>query len=139
MRTPIEIQKEIDEVHEKHKALIAEKREANAYVAKRESAVHVLENMGWVYGGCKWNKPVTPEKRLNIKPFSQIPLVAGGFATWDDKVIGGHVYVRSVGKYKCCVSWVSNVTLKGAHVSAQSFYVNTSNLIPRDRTYFIGK
>lgn len=136
MRTPIEIQKEIDEVHEKHKALIQEKRVAVREIAKRDSSVHVLENMGWTFAEGKWNKPMN---KVDVKPFSQTPLLAGGFATWDNKILGGHVYVRTVGPLVSRVSWVTNVTLKGAHVAEHSFNVVTSELTPRDRTYFIGK
>lgn len=136
MRELKDIENEIVEHQKKGRELLQERREIKRMLAKRNSAISVLENIGWKFEDGKWNKPAA---KVVAKPFSQTPLVAGGFATWDNKILGGNVYVRTVGPWISRVSWVSNVTLKGAHVSEQSFNVSTCELIPRDRTYFIGK
>ena len=125
MRKPEEIRKEIE-------ALNKELAEAKTYEAKRDSAVHILENLGWTHSGHKgWQKPAP--KCSDYKA----PLKAGELATWDDKVLGGIVYIRSVGDKYAQVSHVRGVSRLGADVLNSSFAVEKSKLTIRPREYFI--
>lgn len=127
MRKPEEIRKEIE-------ALNKELAAVKTYEAKRDAAVHILENLGWTYSGHKgWQKPAT--KRSDYKA----PLKAGELATWDDKVLGGIVYIRSVGDKFAQVSHVRGVSRLGADVLTNSFAVEKSKLTVRPREYFIGR
>lgn len=125
MRKPEEIRKEIE-------ALNKELAEVKTYEAKRDAAAHILENLGWTHSGHKgWQKPAP--KRSDYKA----PLKAGELATWDDKVLGGIVYVRSVGDKFAQVSHVRGVSRLGADVLTNSFAVEKSKLTVRPREYFI--
>lgn len=125
MRKPEEIRKEIE-------ALNKELAEAKTYEAKRDAAVRILENLGWTHSGHKgWQKPAP--KRSDYKA----PLKAGELATWDDKVLGGIVYIRSVGDKFAQVSHVRGVSRLGADVLTSSFAVEKSKLTVRPREYFI--
>ncbi|ACF15855.1 gp4.7 [Klebsiella phage K11] len=127
MRKPEEIRKEIE-------ALNKELAEAKTYEAKRDAAVHILENLGWTHSGHKgWQKP--SQKWSDYKA----PLKAGELATWDDKVLGGIVYIRSVGDKYAQVSHVRGVSRLGADVLNSSFAVEKSKLTVRPREYFIGR
>lgn len=66
-------------------------------------------------------------------------LKAGELATWDDKVLGGIVYIRSVGDKYAQVSHVRGVSRLGADVVNGSFAVEKSKLTVRPREYFIGR
>lgn len=111
MRKPEEIRKEIE-------ALNKELAEVKTYEAKRDAAVHILENLGWTHSGHKgWQKPAP--KWSDYKA----PLKAGELATWDDKVLGGTVYIRSVGDKFAQVSHVRGVSRLGADVLTNSFAV----------------
>lgn len=126
MRKPEEIRKEIE-------ALNKELAEAKTYEAKRDAAVHILENLGWTHSGHKgWQKPAP--KCSDYKA----PLKAGELATWGDKVLGGIVYIRSVGDKYAQVSHVRGVSRLGADVLNGSFSVEKSKLTVRPREYFIG-
>lgn len=128
MRKPEEIRKEIE-------ALNKELAEAKTYEAKRDAAVHILENLGWTHSGHKgWQKP-----EPKPKDWRSIPLKAGELATWDDKVLGGIVYIRSVGDKFAQVSHVRGVSRLGADVLTNSFAVEKSKLTVRPREYFIGR
>lgn len=62
MRKPEEIRKEIE-------ALNKELAEAKTYEAKRDAAVHILENLGWTHSGLKgWQKPAPKAERLAQYP-----------------------------------------------------------------------
>lgn len=127
MRKPEEIRKEIE-------ALNKELAEAKTYEAKRDAAVHILENLGWTHSGHKgWQKPAP--KWSDYKA----PLKAGELATWDDKVLGGIVYIRIVGDKYAQVSHVRGVSRLGADVLNGSFTVEKSKLTVRPREYFIGR
>lgn len=127
MRKPEEIRKEIE-------ALNKELAEAKTYEAKRDAAVHILENLGWTHSGHKgWQKPAP--KWSDYKA----PLKAGELATWDDEVLGGIVYIRSVGDKYAQVSHVRGVSRLGADVSNGSFAIEKSKLTVRPREYFIGR
>lgn len=127
MRKPEEIRKEIE-------ALNKELAEVKTYEAKRDAAVHILENLGWTHSGHKgWQKPAA--KWSDFKA----PLKAGELATWDDKVLGGIVYIRSVGDKYAQVSHVRGVSKLGADVMNSSFAVEKSKLTIRPREYFIGR
>lgn len=127
MRKPEEIRADIEK-------LTKELAEAKTYEAKRDAAVHILENLGWTHSGHKgWQKPAA--KWSDYKA----PLKAGELATWDDKVLGGIVYIRSVGDEYAQVSHVRGVSRLGADVMNSSFAVEKSKLTVRPREYFIGR
>lgn len=127
MRKPEEIRKEIE-------ALNKELAEAKTYEAKRDAAVHILENLGWTHSGHKgWQKPAP--KWSDYKA----PLKAGDLATWEDGAIGGTVYIRSVGDKYAQVSHVRGISSLGADVVNGSFAVEKSKLTVRPREYFIGR
>ncbi len=127
MRKPEEIRKEIE-------ALNKELAEAKTYEAKRDAAVHILENLGWTHSGHKgWQKPAP--KWSDYKA----PLKAGDLATWEDGAIGGTVYIRSVGDKFAQVSHVRGVSRLGADVVTGSFAIEKSKLTVRPREYFIGR
>lgn len=127
MRKPEEIRKEIE-------ALNKELAEAKTYEAKRDAAVHILENLGWTHSDHKgWQKP--SPKWSDYKA----PLKAGELATWEDKTLGGTVYIRSVGNKFSQVSHVRGVSRLGADVLTGSFAIENSKLTIRPREYFIGR
>lgn len=127
MRKPEEIRKEIE-------ALNKELAEAKTYEAKRDAAVHILENLGWTHSDHKgWQKP--SPKWSDYKA----PLKAGELATWEDGAIGGTVYIRSVGSKFSQVSHVRGVSRLGADVLTGSFAIENSKLTIRPREYFIGR
>lgn len=127
MRKPEEIRKEIE-------ALNKELAEAKTYEAKRDAAVHILENLGWTHSDHKgWQKP--SPKSSDYKA----PLKAGELATWEDGAIGGTVYIRSVGNKFSQVSNVRGVSRLGADVLTGSFAIENSKLTIRPREYFIGR
>ncbi|QOV06553.1 hypothetical protein CEDELDFK_00110 [Klebsiella phage 066025] len=127
MRKPEEIRKEIE-------ALNKELAEAKTYEAKRDAAVHILENLGWTHSGHKgWQKPAP--KWSDYKA----PLKAGDLATWEDGPIGGTVYIRSVGDKYAQVSHVRGISRIGADVVNGSFAIEKSKLTVRPREYFIGR
>lgn len=128
MRKPEEIRKEID-------ALNKELAAAKTYEAKREAAVHILENLGWTHSGLKgWQKP---KVSIGISDY-KAPLKAGDLATWEDGSIGGTVYIRSVGDKYAQVSHVRGISRIGADVVNGSFAIEKSKLTVRPREYFIG-
>lgn len=127
MRKPEEIRKEIE-------ALSKELAEAKTYEAKRDAAVHILENLGWTHSGHKgWQKPAP--KCSDYKA----PLKAGELATWEDKTLGGIVYIRAVGETRSVVSHVRNVGRLGVDVHNSRFTVENETLTIRPREYFIGR
>lgn len=129
MRKPEEIRADIEK-------LTKELAEAKTYEAKRDAAVHILENLGWTHSGHKgWQKPKEGPKVSDYKA----PLKAGELATWDDKVLGGIVYIRSVGDKYAQVSHVRGVSRLGADVLNSSFAVEKSKLTVRPREYFLGR
>lgn len=127
MRKPEEIRADIEK-------LTKELAEAKTYEAKRDAAVHILENLGWTHSGHKgWQKPAP--KWSDYKA----PLKAGELATWEDGAIGGTVYIRSVGDKFAQVSHVRGISRLGADVLNGSFAVEKSKLTVRPREYFIGR
>ena len=127
MRKPEEIRADIEK-------LTKELAEAKTYEAKRDAAVHILENLGWTHSGHKgWQKPAP--KWSDYKA----PLKAGDLATWEDGSIGGTVYIRSVGDKYAQVSHVRGISSLGADVVNGSFAVEKSKLTVRPREYFIGR
>ena len=116
--------------------LQAELEDAKVHVAKRDAAVHILENLGWTHSGHKgWQKPKDGPKVSDYKA----PLKAGELATWEDGHIGGTVYIRSVGDEYAQVSHVRGISRLGADVLNGSFAVKKSKLTVRPREYFIGR
>uniref|UniRef100_A0AAU8BTH1 Phage protein n=1 Tax=Klebsiella phage PMBT12 TaxID=3137283 RepID=A0AAU8BTH1_9VIRU len=127
MRKPEEIRKEIDKLNKELEA-------SKIYEAKRDAAVHILENLGWTHSGLKgWQKPEA--KWSDYKA----PLKAGELATWEDGYIGGAVYIRSVGNKFSQVSNVRGVSRLGVDVLTDSFAIENSKLTIRPREYFIGR
>ncbi|CAK6596920.1 unknown function [Klebsiella phage vB_Kpn_K37PH164C1] len=128
MRKPEEIRADIEK-------LTKELAEVKTYEAKREAAIHILENLGWTYSGHKgWQKPAPKPK-----DWRSIPLKAGELATWEDGAIGGTVYIRSVGDKFAQVSHVRGVSRLGVDVLTGSFAIEKSKLTVRPREYFIGR
>lgn len=127
MRKPEEIRKEID-------ALNKELAAAKTYEAKRDAAVHILENLGWTHSGLKgWQKPAP--KVSDYKA----PLKAGELATWEDGSMRGTVYIRSVGVTFAQVSHVRGISRLGVDVLNGSFAIEKSKLTVRPREYLIGR
>lgn len=127
MRKPEEIRADIEK-------LTKELAEAKTYEAKRDAAVHILENLGWTHSGHKgWQKLKDGPKVSDYKA----PLKAGELATWEDGHIGATVYIRSVGDEYAQVSHVRGISRLGADVLNRSFAVNKSKLTVRPRKYFI--
>lgn len=127
MRKPEEIRADIEK-------LTKELDAAKIHEAKQSAAVHILYNLGWNHNPQKgWQKPAT--KCSDYKA----PLKAGELATWDGGVIGGTVYIRSVGNKFSRVSLVSSVNHLGINVMSGSFAVENSTLTIRPREYFIGR
>lgn len=127
MRKPEEIRADIEKLtKELANAIDAE--------AKREAAVHILENLGWTHSGHKgWQRPAP--KSSDYKA----PLKAGELATWEDKTLGGTVYIRAVGETRSVVSHVRNVGRLGVDVHNSRFTVENDTLTIRPREYFIGR
>jgi hypothetical protein len=127
MRKPEEIRADIEK-------LTKELEAAKIHEAKQSAAVHILYNLGWKHDNLKgWQKPAP--KCSDYKA----PLKAGELATWDDKVLGGIVYIRSVGDKFAQVSHVRGISRLGADVANGSFAVEKSKLTVRPREYFIGR
>lgn len=127
MRKPEEIRKEIEK-------LTKELESSKIYEAKRDAAVHILENLGWTHSGLKgWQKP---KHSIKINDY-KAPLKAGELAIWEEEDIGGTVYIRSVGNKYAQVSHVRGVSRLGADVLNSSFAVEKSKLTVRPREYFI--
>ncbi len=127
MRKPEEIRADIEK-------LTKELEAAKIHEAKQSAAVHILYNLGWKHDNLKgWQKPAP--KWSDYKA----PLKAGELATWDDRVLGGIVYIRSVGDKFAQVSHVRGVSRLGVDVLNSSFAVEKSKLTVRPREYFIGR
>lgn len=129
MRKPEEIRADIEK-------LTKELAEAKTYEAKRDAAVHILENLGWTHSGHKgWQKPKDGPKVSDYKA----PLKAGELATWEEGHINETVYIRSVGNRSSQVSYVRSVSSLGVDVLTGSFAIENSKLTVRPREYFIGR
>jgi hypothetical protein len=127
MRKPEEIRADIEK-------LTKELAEAKTYEAKRDAAVHILENLGWTHDPSKgWQKP--SPKCSDYKA----PLKAGELATWEEGHINETVYIRSVGNRSSQVSYVRGVSSLGVDVLTGSFAIENSKLTIRPREYFIGR
>lgn len=131
MRKPEEIRKEIDKLNKELEA-------SKIYEAKRDAAVHILENLGWTHSGLKGWQKHKPTPSIKINDY-KAPLKAGELATWEDNALGGTVYIRSVGDKFAHVSRVRGVSSLGADVSNVGFAVEKSKLTVRPREYFIGR
>lgn len=130
MRKPEEIRADIEK-------LTKELAEAKTYEAKRDAAVHILENLGWTHSDHKgWQKPKDGPK---VSDYKAPPLRAGELATWKDGALGGTVYIRSVGVTFAQVSHVRGVSRLGVDVLTGSFAIEKSKLTVRPREYFIGR
>lgn len=120
--------------------LQAELEDAKVHGAKRDSAVHILENLGWTHSArYGWKKPVA-KTEVKAREY-KAPVVAGEFATYDHKILGGNVYVRSVNASsgKARVSWVRRVTTSRAMIENTIFAVHIDELTVKPREYFIGR
>lgn len=118
--------------------LQAELEDAKVYGAKRDAAVHILENLGWTHSArYGWKKPI-PKPEVKAREY-KAPVVAGAFATYDNKVLGGNVYVRSVGEKTASASWIRGFAPSGALIENATFDVLVSELTVKPREYFIGR
>lgn len=127
MRKPEEIRADIDKLTKELEAV-------KVHESRQVAAVNILYNLCWTHDPHKgWQKPAP--KWSDYKA----PLKAGELATWDDKVLGGIVYIRSVGDKFAQVSHVRCVSRLGVDVLNGSFAVEKSKLTVRPREYFIGR
>ncbi len=127
MRKPEEIRADIEKLNKELEAV-------KVHESRQVAAVNILYNLGWTHDPHKgWQKPAP--KWSDHKA----PLKAGELATWDDRVLGGIVYIRSVGDKFAKVSHVRGVSRMGVDVLNGSFAVDKSKLTVRPREYFIGR
>ncbi|AZF88826.1 hypothetical protein kpssk3_021 [Klebsiella phage kpssk3] len=127
MRKPEEIRADIEKLTKELEAV-------KIHESRQVAAVNILYNLGWTHDPHKgWQKPAP--KWSDHKA----PLKAGELATWEDKALGGTVYIRSVGETYSVVSHVRNVGWLGVDVHNSRFTVLNSKLTIRPREYFIGR
>lgn len=138
MRNLSEIRVDIQNAEKNLKTLNKEFDAVKAVEAKRNSAVAVLENLGWRHNGNKWVAPAA--KPMNHKVYKS-PVVPGAFATYDHFVLGGNVIINSVSNLTrtANVSRIKSVTMNNAIVGTDSFNVSIDELTVKPRTWFIGK
>uniref|UniRef100_A0AAU8EFR0 Uncharacterized protein n=1 Tax=Klebsiella phage vB_Kpn16-P3 TaxID=3230847 RepID=A0AAU8EFR0_9VIRU len=120
--------------------LQAELEDAKVYCAKRDAAVHILENLGWTHSArYGWKKPI-PKPEVKASEY-KAKVVSGELATYDDKVLGGDVYVRAVNysSGNAQVSWARNIGTADAMIEETSFAVRIGELTVKPREYFIGR
>lgn len=139
MRELSVIRVDIQRAEKNLKTLNAEFDEVNKHEAKRNSAVSVLENLGWRHNGNKWVSP-PQSKPMNHKVY-KAAVVPGVFATWDNQLLGGHVCVNDVDFVKgmANVSRIKSVTMCSANIGRETFNVPFEELTVKPRTWFIGK
>uniref|UniRef100_A0AB39C4V0 Phage protein n=1 Tax=Klebsiella phage PMBT70 TaxID=3229741 RepID=A0AB39C4V0_9CAUD len=127
MRKPEEIRADIEKLTKELEAV-------KIHESRQVAAVNILYNLGWTHDPHKgWQKPAP--KRIDYKA----PLKAGELATWEDKTLGGTVYIRAVGETRSVVSHVRNVGRLGVDVHNSRFTVENDTLTIRPREYFIGR
>ncbi|MDS7060341.1 hypothetical protein NXG84_26165 [Klebsiella pneumoniae] len=127
MRKPEEIRADIEELTKELEAV-------KIHESRQVAAVNILYNLGWTHDPHKgWQKPAP--KSSDYKA----PLKAGELATWEDKTLGGTVYIRAVGETRSVVSHVRNVGRLGVDVHNSRFTVENDTLTIRPREYFIGR
>ncbi|MCP6042057.1 hypothetical protein NL354_24545 [Klebsiella pneumoniae] len=127
MRKPEEIRADIEKLNKELEAV-------KVHESRQVAAVNILYNLGWTHDPHKgWQKPAP--KWSDYKA----PLKAGELATWDDRVLGGIVYIRSVGFKYSQVSHVRGLSRLGVDVHNSRFTVENDKLTVRPREYFIGR
>lgn len=127
MRKPEEIRADIEKLTKELEAV-------KIHESRQVAAVNILYNLGWTHDPHKgWQKPAP--KWSDYKA----PLKAGELATWEDKTLGGTVYIRAVGETRSVVSHVRNVGRLGVDVHNSRFTVENGTLTIRPREYFIGR
>lgn len=141
IRTLAQVNADIATATGRLKDLEQERRIVQRDAVKKQSAIQVLENLGWKFSGGKWEKPeevTTVRARYHS---DKGPIREGDFATWDNKILGGNVIVRNLipGSDKALVSWISNVGIRGCTAGRETFTVDVADLTPRHRHWFIGK
>lgn len=109
-------------------------------IAKAQSAVHVLENLGWKHNGKTWVKPM-PQPQSKGEAISMYPYKApskGDLALYRHSQVP--VYVHAAFPNGKCL--VSHFTIDGKgrvmrlFISAQKFTTDASALKVRPREYF---
>ncbi|QOV07499.1 hypothetical protein GNCNCNPB_00220 [Klebsiella phage 066056] len=127
MRKPEEIRADIEKLTKELEAV-------KIHESRQVAAVNILYNLGWTHDPHKgWQKPAP--KWSDYKA----PLKAGELATWEDKTLGGTVYIRAVGETRSVASHVRNVGRLGVDVHNSRFTVENDTLTIRPREYFIGR
>lgn len=127
MRKPEEIRADIEKLTKELEAV-------KIHESRQVAAVNILYNLGWTHDPHKgWQKPAPKRSDYNA------PLKAGELATWEDKTLGGAVYIRAVGETRSVVSHVRNVGRLGVDVHNSRFTVENDTLTIRPREYFIGR
>ena len=123
MRDPKVIQAEIAKLE-------AELEDVKYHEAKTRSAVHILKNLGWTWTRqTGWKKPEV--NKLSHKVFDKDTMThikAGDWVKGDMGVVGGYGYVRSVSDRYAQVSYITNVTPRGAIVADKIHTIHTGFL-----------
>lgn len=120
--------------------LEAELEDVKYHEAKTRSAVHILKNLGWTWTRQTGWKKLLTKPEVKAREY-KAPVVAGAFAKWDHRVLGGNVYVRSVNASSgtAQVSWLRGVAAASAMIENASFAVRIDELTVKPREYFIGR
>lgn len=123
MRDPKVIRAEIAKLE-------AELEDVKYHEAKTRSAVHILKNLGWTWTRqAGWKKPEV--YKLSHKVFDKNTMThikAGDWVKVDKGAGGGYAYVRSVSNSYAQVSYITNVTTRGAIVADRLHTIHTGYL-----------
>lgn len=106
--------------------LEAELADIKEYECARDSAVHILKNLGWTRKYGKWVKPVN---RTDLKVFDKDTMThikAGDFCTSTET--SSLWYVRTVAGNICWCSRVSRIAPNGTLVTSNNVGIKAENL-----------
>lgn len=105
--------------------LQAELSDVKEYECARDSAVHILKNLGWTRSRGQWVKPAKANTKLFDKD-TMTNIKAGDFCTYGET--SSLWYVRTVSGNICWCSRVSRITPNGTLVTSNNVGVKTENL-----------
>lgn len=105
--------------------LQAELADVKEYECARDSAVHILKNLGWTRSRGQWVKPAKANTKLFDKD-TMTHIKAGDWVNVDTGAIARYGYVRRLIGKIAHVSYITGVTTRGAIVedSAHPFHTN---------------
>ena len=105
--------------------LQAELADVKEYECARDSAVHILKNLGWTRSRGQWVKPAKANTKLFDKD-TMTHIKAGDWVNVDTGAIARYGYVRRLIGKIAQVSYITGVTTRGAIVedSAHPFHTN---------------